>query len=95
MLVEAYLTMFELVANYGELEAWLIISFLFSIGVFIFSVLGTLLIRPMKKKNPKLAVWFVQFILVQAAAIALSAFEMLYYWVADLGWLMLFSLHAL
>lgn len=74
MLIETYLTIFNLILQYGEMQAWLIVSFLFSLLVFIFTLFSTYITRKLK-----FSVYFVQFILLQIYGIIFWLFELFYY----------------
>ena len=85
MIVELMIILNQMVAKYGISQTWLIISFLFSIPVFIATVLSSLVIK--KIKAP---LYFLQFILVQLFAFLFLVFELWYYHSIKMQYLTMF-----
>lgn len=75
----------QMAMNYGINQTWLVISFLFSIPVFIGSLFGTWV-----SKRIKAPLYFVQFILVQLFAFLFLLFELWYYKAFETQYLTLF-----
>jgi len=79
MLIEAVITINQMVQTYGYQQSWLIMSFLFSIGIFISCIIGSWIINAIKSGFEKAPLYFLQFIFVQLFLAAFMIFEALFY----------------